>query len=225
MLRGLDQFELRAIRRRCDWCNIEPFDTKQSFTKRLRDSVDSAVDRDDLTYGEFMQVLRDDILPRPHRPVTQIREVLESIQLSETPIGRERKDEEWFSAQLFGALQAALGDDYAVYLEYELDEYRRDRADIYIEQSDGGGFLIESKLATSLSENISATRGQLRRYHDTIDDRAHTFVFVVGHIEDDVYGRVDDGQQPISEYTNIPSTFTDLEELPKTTVVEWVRRR
>jgi hypothetical protein len=169
-----------------------------------------------------MQTLRDDILPRPNKPVTQIREVLEEIQLSETPIGRERKDEEWFSAQLFGALQAALGDDYAVYLEHELDEYRRDRADIYIEHPEAGGFLIESKLATSLSENISATRGQLRRYHDTIDDRAHTFVFVVGHIEDDAYGRANDGQQPISDYTNIPSSFADLEELPKTTVVEWV---
>jgi predicted HTH domain antitoxin len=222
ILRGLNQHELRAIRREFDWCNIEAFDDKSSFTLRLRDSIERAVDEGVLDYEQFMRELRDNIIiPGPYKDETQIRNILQSIQLTDAPIGNVRKDEEWFSSQLYGALQEGLREQYNVFLEYEIGRYNRDRVDIYIESNQTEGcFLIESKLASSVNGNIKRIEGQVKRYHDSVDQRNHTFVFMIGNIADEKYLTAQESQTELHEYSNIPSGLSKLEEINKTTVIE-----
>lgn len=222
LLRGLDQQELKAIRRNFDWCSIEPYDGHRSFTKRLRDSIDRAVSRGDTTYSGFMESLRDEILkPGPYLTETRVKRVLRDVPVSMSPIGKKRKTEEWLSAQLYGALQNEFQDSFNVYVEHTLHPHSRERADIYLESVGGETtYLVESKVASSLNQNIKKTEGQLELYDELVSERDHTFVVIFGKINTISYASSD--QTELAEYTDIPSGFSRIGNMPSTTVIERV---
>ena len=223
MLRGLDQRELQAVRRKFDWCQIDPYDGKKSYTKRLRDAIDRSVKSGDITYEKFMTELRDEVLlSGGFRTETRIKRVLKHVQLTASPIGKERKNEEWYSAQVYGALQNELGEEYNVYLEYEFDNYAHERVDLFIESTKGDKqYLIESKRVSSIN-GIAKVRGQLERYHDTIESRSGTFLFVVDRVKDEEYGSINNVD--LDQSNQSASTLEKLknleDELPQTTVVK-----
>lgn len=222
MLRGLDQHELQAVRREFDWCQIDSYDGKKSYTKRLRDAVDRSVEAGDITYEQFMTELRDEaLLSRGYKTKTQIKRVLENVQLTASPIGKERKNEEWYSAQVYGALQNELEEEYSVYLEYEFDNYAHERVDLFIKSTEKDEkYLIESKRVSSIN-GIAKVRGQLERYHDTIESRNRTFLFVVDRVKDEEYGSINKADTACSNQS--AKTLEKLEnledELPQTTVI------
>jgi len=230
LLRGLNKSELQAIANRCWWCRVRKTDIPVTeLSKRIRRSIDENVRKGNITYSEAMRDIRTEVLiPGADSVAVKIRTILRTIPPS-THIGEIRIEEEWFSAQVYGALWVSLKRDHTVHLEYQLNSRSRPTADIYIESDDDSGdYLIEMKLAPI--NNGEDTKRQLRKYHRAIQgdlgrDRERTFLCIIGEdieVDNDNNSRK---SQPLSEYIEgIPSTIDEIEdELEQTEVISNTR--
>jgi hypothetical protein len=226
LLRGLNKQELEAIIDRCDWCRTRKTDVSaQELSKRIRKSIDRNVERGNTTYSEVMRDIRDQVLvPGPEPVAAKIRNQLRSLPPS-AHVAEIRIEEEWFSAQLYGALWASIERPYKVHLERQLNTRNRPEADVYVESKTGNGdFLIEVKLAPI--ENGQEVRRQIVKYHRAIEEdmnrtRTRTFLCVIG---EDAELESRDGSrksEDLSEYFNgVPSTVDEIpKELPRTEVI------
>jgi len=235
LLRGLNKAELQAITRRCEWCRVRKTDVPfQELSKRVRESIDNNVDRGNITYRDAMEDIRKEVLiPGPDPVTTKIRNTLRTVPPAKH-IGEIRIEEEWFSAQVYGALWASLHGPYTVHLEYQLNSRSRPTADIYVESDhNDGDYLIEMKLAKSGNENEnnhkirgSDVKRQLRKYHRVIEEdngrkRERTFLCIIGEDKEAYSQDVSRKSQPVSEYIDgISSTVDDIpDEFERTEVV------
>lgn len=226
LLRGLNKAELQAVADRCEWCRVRKTDVPASeLSKRVRDSIENNVQKGNITYADAMRDIRDDVLiPGPDPMATKIRRQLRAVPPT-THIGEVRIEEEWFSAQLYGALWASIDRPYEVHLERQLNTRNRPAVDIYIESEVGAGdYLVEVKRAPI--ENGARVRRQLVKYHRAVDedlnrDRARTFLCVIG---EDVELETREGSrksEDLSTYLEgVPSTVDEIErDLPRTEVL------
>lgn len=226
LLRGLNKAELQAIPDRCGWCKVRDTDVPvQELSKRIRSSIDSNESKGNITYSEAMRDIRDKVLITGADTIpAKIRTNLRDTPVA-TPVGDVRLVEEWFSAQLYGALNASIKRPYTTKLEYSLNTRSRPSADIYLESDrDEGDFLIEVKRASQI-DNGKEVKRQLKRYHEAIQEdlrrsRSRTFLCVIGADEDlERLGETKKGRD-LSEYMDIPSTIDEIEgELTRTEVV------
>ncbi|MFP8957667.1 hypothetical protein ACLI4Y_13150 [Natrialbaceae archaeon A-CW3] len=239
LLRGLNKDELQAIARRCEWCRVRKTDVPvQELSKRIRESIDNNVNRGNITYTDAMQDIRDEVLtPGPDPVTTKIRTILRTVPPAKH-IGEIRIEEEWFSAQVYGALWANLHGPYTVHLEHQLNSRSRPTADIYVESHhNDGDYLIEMKLAKSDAgdENSPKIRGsdiktQLRKYHRIIEEdngrkRERTFLCIIGEDKEAYSQDVSRKSQPVSEYIDgVSATVDDIpDEFDRTEVVSNTR--
>lgn len=215
-LRGMTLAELDAVRKRCDWCRVRSFDGKRDLSKRVRKSIKRSVDSSDLTYADAMKDIRLKVLiPRPETTEQVIRKTLRETPVS-TPVGEIRLVEEWFSAQLFGALNAKLYVPFDVFLEYTLNHRTHSRADLYVQHIENGAdFLIEVKRAGQI-KNGNEVKRQIEKYHDDINQRRDlslnkTFLCVIGENRASE-GTDESSDTPrLSNEVDIPFTLDDIE--------------
>lgn len=226
LLRGLNKAELQAIPERCEWCQVRKTNVKiDDLSIRIRQSIDSNVNKGNITYAAAMRDIRDEVLVPGSDSVTgKIRRQLRKVPTS-THIGQVRIEEEWFSAQVFGALWASIERPYTVHLEYQLNTRSRPTADLYVEsENNTGDYLIEVKL--SPIGNGEKVKRQLKKYHRAIENdlgrtRERTFLCVIGADTDiDTYDK-SRKSKPLSEYIDgVPSTIDEItEEIVRTEVV------
>jgi len=226
LLRGLNKKELQAVPERCEWCRVRKTDVPvKDLSIRIRESIDTNVDKGNITYADAMRDLRDQVLvPGPDSVAGKIRQQLREVPTA-THIGEVRIEEEWFSAQVYGALWASIERPYTIHLEYQLNTRSRPTADLYVESKNNtGDYLIEMKLAPI--ENGEEVKRQLKKYHRAIEKdlnrtRERTFLCIIGEKTDiDTYDE-SHKTKPLSEYMDgIPSTIDDLtEEMERTEVV------
>jgi len=230
LLRGLNKQELKAIVHRCWWCKVRKTDIPvKELSKRIRKSIDDNVRKGNITYSEVMRDIRDEVLiPGPDSVAARIRNILRTIPPS-THIGEVRIEEEWFSAQIYGALWATIKRDYTVHLEYQLNSRSRPTADIYVRSHDNSGdYLIEMKLAPI--DSGEKTKRQLKKYHRAIQrdlgrKRERTFLCIIGEDVEVSNENNSRKSQPLSEYIEgIPSTIDEIEnELERTEVISNTR--
>jgi hypothetical protein len=226
LLRGLNKAELQAVAERCNWCRVRKTDVPvRDLSKRVRESIDSNVDKGNITFSEAMQDIRDEVLiPGPDSVAGKIREHLRNVPTA-AHIGEVRIEEEWFSAQIYGALWASIERPYSVHLEYQLNSRSRPTADLYVKSDrNEGDYLIEVKLAPI--KNGEKVKRQLKKYHRAIENdlgrsRERTFLCIIG--EDTEIDTYDESRKskPLSEYVDgVPSTVDEIEgEIPRTEVV------
>jgi hypothetical protein len=225
-IRGLNKDELQAISERCEWCNVRKTNVPAGdLSKRVRKSIKNNVEKDNISYEEAMQDIRDEVLiPGPDPLANKIRYHLRSTPAA-THIGEVRIEEEWFSAQLYGALWASIKRPYTVKLERQLNTRNRPTTDIYVEsEEDDGDYLIEVKRAPV--DNGEAVREQLERYHRAMQEdlgrkRERTFLCVIGENVDLERKSGSRKSENLSEYLEgVPSTVDEIsDDLPRTEVV------
>lgn len=226
LLRGLNKQELQAIPERCDWCRVRKTNVPvQDLSKRIRSSIEQNVTKENITYSEAMRDIRDEVLiPGADSVPAKIRAILRETPVS-TPIGDVRLVEEWFSAQLYGALNASIVRPYTVKLERPLNTRSRPSADVYVESDQrDGDYLIEVKRASQI-DNGKAAQRQLKRYHEAITsdlgrERAGTFLCIIG--EDQELETLGESKRnrDLSEYMDVPTTIDKIEQkLTRTEVV------
>jgi hypothetical protein len=172
-----------------------------------------------------MRDIRDEVLiPSANTVPAKIREILRETPVA-TPIGDVRLVEEWFSTQLYGALNTSIVRPYTVMLERPLNTRSRPSADVYV-QSDqqDGDYLIEIKRASKI-DNGNEVQRQLTRYHEAISsdlgrERARTFLCVLGEDKDLETLGESKINQDLYEYLDVPTTIDEIEqELTRTEVV------
>lgn len=226
LLRGLNKTELQAIPERCEWCHVRKTDIPvRELSKRIRESIDTNVEKENITYSEAMRDIRDEVLiPGPDSIAGKIRWHLRNIP-SATHVGDVRIEEEWFSSQIYGALWASIERPYIVHLEHHLNTRSRPTADLYVESKHGrGDYLIEVKL--SPIDNGEQVKRQLKKYHRAIEkdlkrDRERTFLCVIDQDADVETCDASGKSKPLSEYIDgVPNTVDEIEaELDQTEVV------
>lgn len=226
VLDTLDESELRAIRRRFDWCEVAPPEkAKTNFSKRIRDSAQNSVEDGDYTFEQIVRQIHEEILREsPYLPRTRIKHVLK-----ETPIcGEERPREVLVSMQMYGALRNEFGNDYRVYREHRIHDHTRTKFDLYVEHMPTDKcYLIESKIAGNLSKN--KVLGQIYKYNRIIDeetekDRVRTFLFVLADDEDRWWGEIaQDSSKTLSDQFELSENLEEeVEKQSKTTVIKRV---
>ncbi|ELY58297.1 hypothetical protein [Natronolimnohabitans innermongolicus] len=226
VLDTLDKSELRAIRRRCDWCEVQPPEkAKTGFSKRIRNSAKKSVEDGDYTFEEIVRQIHDEIFREsPYLPETRIKHILK-----DTPVcGDERPREVMVSMQMYGALRNEFGNDYKVYREHRIHDHTRTRFDLYIEHVPSSRcWLIESKIAGNLSKN--KVLGQIYKYNRLIDeetekDRAQTFLFVLADDEDEWWGEIaQDSDRTLSDCFELSDNLEEeVEKQSKTKVIKRV---
>jgi len=226
VLDTLDESELRAIRRRCDWCEVAPpGKAKTAFSKRIRDSAKSSVEDGEYSFEQIVRQIHDEVLREsPYLPETRIKHVL-----LQTPIcGEERPRELMMSMQMYGALRNEFGDDYKVYREHRVHDHTRTEFDLYVEHTPTGKcYLIESKIAGNLSKD--KVLGQVYKYNRILDeetekDRIRTFLFVLADDDDEWWGKIAQGQDDtLGDQFNLSRNLEEeVEKQPKTTVIKRV---
>jgi hypothetical protein len=195
------------------------------LSKRIRKSLVRNVENGNVTYSDAMREIRDKVLiPGPDSVAGKIRWHLRNVPAA-THIGEVRIEEEWFSAQVYGALWASIERPYNIHLEYQLNTRSRPTADLYIKsKQDTGDYLIEIKRAPI--SNGEAVRRQLNKYHRAIQndqerERERTFLCVIG--EETEIGTTGQSRKstPLSEYIDgVPSTIDEIAgEMKRTEVV------
>jgi len=226
ILRGMNKTELQAIPERCEWCHVRKTDVPvNDLSKRIRESVDTNVDKGNITYSAAMRDIRDEVLiPGSDSVAGKIRRQLREVPTA-THIGEVRIEEEWFSAQVYGSLWASIKRPYTVHLEYQLNTRSRSTADLYVEsENDAGDYLIEVKRAPIA--NGEEVKRQLEKYHRAIKNdlgrtRERTFLCVIG--EDSDIDTYDESRKskPLFEYIDgVPSTIDEItEDVERTEVV------
>ena len=212
-IKGMTLDELNAIRRRCDWCNVRTYDDKADLAKRIRDSIKRSVDSGALTYSDAMQDIRLQVLiPGPETIETVVRQTLYEAPITD-PTGDVRLIEEWFSAQLFGALSSKVYDPYEVYLEYEVNNRSRHQADVYVKHTEGGGdLLIEIKRDGEIG-NGEAVKRQIQRYRRHIKQRPdldHRMTYLCIITEKD-QSKWNPDEKVLSDFLEVPSTLDNIE--------------
>ncbi|WP_226005980.1 hypothetical protein [Natrinema salinisoli] len=226
VLDTLDESELRAIRRRCDWCEVEsPGKAKTSFSKRIRDSVRSSVEDGDYSFDQIVRQIHSEVLREgPYLPETRIKHVLMDTSIC----GDERPREVMVSMQMYGALRNEFGDDYRVYREHSVHDHTRTQFDLYVEHIPTKRcYLIETKIAGNLSKND--VLGQVYKYNRILDeetdkDRVRTFLFVLADDEDKWWGEVaQDPDRTISDCFELSENLEEeVEKQSKTKVIKRV---
>ncbi|SIS16546.1 hypothetical protein [Natronorubrum thiooxidans] len=226
VLDTLDESELRAIRRRCDWCNVQsPEKAETEFSKRIRNSARTSVEDGDISFDQLVRQIHNEVLRgSPNLPETRIKHVL-----LQTPIcGDERPRERLVSMQMYGALRNEFGDDYKVYREHSIHDHTRTKFDLYVEHTPTGKcYLIESKIAENLSKN--KVLGQIYKYNRIIDeetekDRVRTFLFILADDEDKWWGEIaQDPDKTLSDCFELSENLEEeVERQSKTKVVKRV---
>ncbi|MWV64086.1 hypothetical protein GRS48_04495 [Halorubrum sp. JWXQ-INN 858] len=212
-IKGMTLDELNSICRRCDWCNVRAYNDKADLAKRVRDSIKRSVDSGALTYSEAMQDIRLQVLiPRPETIETVVRQTLYEAPITD-PTGDVRLIEEWFSAQLYGALSAKVHEPYEVYLEYEVNNRSRHQADVYIKNTEGeGDILIEVKREGEIN-NGEAVKRQIQRYRRHISARSdlnHQMTYLCIITEKDT-SEWNPEKMFLSDYLEVPDTLDNIE--------------
>lgn len=221
LLNALTIEELEALHRRADWHDIGPYQNdKRDFARRLRDSAERAIDRDDMTCETLMRQIRDDVIRRgPYTTGTKIRKAIDRLTISRVANRDDVNDEQWVCAQLYGALHESLGDEYEVVQERPLSQFA---IDLYIgHQENDESYLIEAKRNERVRQGHGLV-GQVKTYNDLLSNREHTFVLLL--IDDeDLYWTMRDADNPqkqLDEYTEGQKDVIErIEDLPKTTVL------
>lgn len=212
VLDTLSEEELRAIRRRCEWCDVQsPEKAETDFSKRIRNSAKNSVETGDFSFDQLVREIHDEVLREgPHLPKTRIRHVLKG-----TPIcGDERPKEVMVSMQMYGALRNEFGDEYKVYREHRVHDHTRKKFDLYIEHAPSNRcYLVETKIAQNISKK--KVMGQVYTYNRIIDeetekDRVQTFVFVLADDEDEWWGEI--SQDPDKTLSDCFELKDNLEE-------------
>jgi len=218
----LDESELRAIRRRCDWCGAQPpGKAKTSFSMRIRDNAKRSVEKGEYSLDEVIKQIHNVIRVGGYTPETRIKHVLLKTQI----YGQKRPSEENISKQMYGALRNEFGNKYDVYREYRLPEHQRYPFDLYIENTKTNKcYLIESKIAENISEN--KLLGQIHKYHQLINktsniDREKTFVFVIAEDDDEWWREIylDPGKRLEDCFEYPENLESDIESYHRTQVV------
>lgn len=212
-IKGMTIDELNAIRRRCDWCGVRTYDDKADLSMKIRDSIKRSVDNDSLTYRNAMRDIRLQVLiPRPETVETTVRQTLAEAPITD-PTGDVRLIEEWFSAQLYGALTSKVHDPYDVFLEYEVNNRSRHQADVYVRHGEGGGdLLIEIKRDGEI-ENGEEVKRQIQRYRrhiETRSDLSHRMTYLCIITEKD-RSQWDPESMVLSDFLNVPATLDNVE--------------
>lgn len=222
VLNTLNVDELRAIRRRCDWCTAYPPEkAKTNFAKRIRDSARDDYKAGEISFDEVVKDIHDSIRLGPRQPTTRIRHVLEDTWIA----GDVEPKEENTSRQLYGALRHEFGEDYRVYREHSVNGYRS-KFDLFIENTANNKcYLIESKMAKNLDKNNVI--GQIVKYNRLIDnktdlDRRKTFLLVFENLDDEYwYEKQNNPEVAIRNHTEFSESLKeDVEEETRTEVVE-----
>ncbi len=220
-LRGFTKDELQAIPERCEWCQVRKTDVSiDDLSISIRESIDRNVSSGNITYTDAMADIRREVLiPGPETLPQKIRTVLRETPVSTSTGGGDNggMSENWFTAQLYGALTATITGPYTVRTEYRLDVHNRPSADLYVESNtDEGDYLIEMKRALPNLKPQDVKR-QLERYHKAMEmglgrTRERTFLCIVGEdMEPATYGE-SRKSRPLSEYMAVPSTVDELED-------------
>lgn len=94
LLRGLNKAELQAIAERCEWCRVRKTTIPVStLSKRIRESIDTNVEKGNVTYAEAMADIRDTVLvPGADSVAGKIRTHLRTVPTA-THIGEVRIEE------------------------------------------------------------------------------------------------------------------------------------
>lgn len=220
-LRGFTKDELQTIPERCDWCQVRKTDVSTSdLSKYIRESIDRNVSNGNITYSEAMADIRREVLiPGPETVPQKIRETLRETPVT-PPAGASEEGAEasnWYTAQYYGALTAAIVRPYTVKTNYSLNIQHRPSADIYIESEHGSGdFLIEVKSASEV-RNSQEIKRLLERYHKAIETglgrtRERTFLCIVGRDLEPSTFRESRKSRPLPEYMDVPSTIPEVED-------------
>jgi len=183
MLNALSVKELRAVRREfCPKVNsYSEQDGKNSFVGSIRDSLKRSIEKNEVSYYELMQFLREELSDStPKQITTKIRNVLEEIQISKN-VGHEDSKgvrEKWICSEIYQALGCELEDtDYEVKIEKNIGN--RYRADLLITHTSGKrNYLIEVKLADR-SGSRDRLPYQVTKYQDCINYLRRTFVVMI----------------------------------------------
>ncbi|QSW97654.1 hypothetical protein [Haloterrigena alkaliphila] len=226
VLDTLDKSELRAIRRRCDWCEVDPPEkAKTAFSKRIRDSARSSVEDGDYSFEQIVRQIHDEVLRvSPYLPETRIRHILQKTSIC----GHHRPKEVMVSMQMYGALRNEFGDDYKVYREHRVHDHTRTQFDLYVEHVPSNScYLIETKIAGNLPKN--KVLGQVYKYNRILDeetekDRVRTFLFVLADDEDEWWGKIaQDQDETLGDQFQLSRNLEEeVEKQPKTTVIKRV---
>ncbi len=113
MLNALSVKELRAIRREfCPKVNsYSEQNGKNSFVGSIRDSLKRSIEKNEVSYYELMQFLREELSDStPKQITTKIRNVLKEIQISKN-VGHEDSKgvrEEWICSEACQGLMYKL---------------------------------------------------------------------------------------------------------------------
>lgn len=205
-MRLLDQNQLRALNRRLDWCNVDAVGIdNESRRKRIRNQAETALSDDSgANWDAFLNYIRDELIDGRHESTSdRIERVLQEtniMPLDESAINSDkddpewRKQELWYSSQLYGALRNEFSSQktnphsklplsrHLVCREHEdwglaIDLYvRNERQD--------EPYLIEVKRAASIN-SIETVANQLYRYNTIFENREHTYLLVIYDPEED----------------------------------------
>lgn len=221
ILDTLDESELRAIRRRCEWCTaLSPDKAKTNFAERIRTSAKDDADAGEITFEEVVKDIHNSIRKGPNQPSTRIRHVLEITAIAGDDVPREVNA----SRQLYGALRNEFGDNYRVYREHSVNGYRA-KFDLFIENTETKEcFLIECKIEDNMDKKDVI--GQIIRYNDIVDnetelDRIKTFLLVfVKNENKHWYDMRHDPEFSIQDCIKLPDGLEEeLEQEPRTKVI------
>lgn len=222
VLDTFDESELRAIRRRCDWCDALPPDkAKTNFAKRIRNQARKSVEDDEESFNSIMNEIRDSIRRGPHAPHTRIRHILENTEIG----GKVLPGETDVSMQMYGALRNEFGEQFNVYREHSIDGFSSE-FDIYVENTQVNEcYLIESKIGTNI--DTKGTYGQVVKYNKIIDEhtdmkRMKTYLFAVKKDSNEMWSEAcRNPDMGLKDSYTIPGNLREeVEQEPRTHVIK-----
>lgn len=187
MLNALSVRELQSIRR--EFCprvmSYSEQNGKNAFVGSMRDSLKRSIEKNDISYYELMEFIRDELSNNtPKQVTTKVRNVLKNIKISKnagyktTTIVRER----WICSEMYQALRYELKDtDYDVELERSLG--RRYFADLFISHNSGKrNYIIEVKFAGKGGSKDRLPH-RISKYQDNTTYLKRTFVVLIAQKE------------------------------------------
>jgi len=211
MLNALSVKELKAVRREfCPKVNsYSEQDGKNSFVGSIRDSLKRSIKKNEVSYHELMQFLREELSDStPKQITTKIRNVLEEIQISKNAGHKKSKSvrEKWICSEVCQGLRYELKDTpYEVEVEKSLGRYQ---ADIFVSHSSKNmNYLIEAKFAGSGSRD--KLPHQISKYQDATSYLKRTFVLMIAQKE----------RYLPENFDSVRKVIEDVEEKDKTEVV------
>lgn len=207
ILRTLTVSELRSLRRTYAPRVSEYDGDKDTFVRRLRNSLKRAMDDGEFNYEELMAFIREEFKQNgPQRASTRIRHSLNELVVSPNA-GRADTTavrEGWICSEAFQVLRREFSDSpYAI--EQEAG-FGRSNVDLLVtHERENRNYIIEAKLAGSYSSR-ERLLSQLRRYRKKVPYLRRTYVLMVTENERDLPQNKDSVSHAVEEAENEPDT-------------------